>query len=209
MHRITGILVAVALLVGTLGVAAADATVTTFDLARRAGFEINAAGPILVQADPARNRVIAANSLSSSLTVIDGENDRVTNIPVGRRGLQHLKAAALTVRRANGTVYLVATKSLIVVEPETGSATTIPTEHQFESVAVDEATGNAFVCGRESRGIGFFDAAKGELRMVPWLERAEKLENLNQTPPPPSRRVVALPSGETGRPGEIIALDAD
>jgi YVTN family beta-propeller protein len=209
VNRIIGLFVAVVLSAGVPGESAADVKVTTIDLARQAGFEVNAAGPILVQADSARNRVIAANTLSSSVTVIDGDTDAVTNVRVGRRGLQHLKAAALAVRRTTGTVYLVATNSLVVVEPDAGSATTIPTEHQFESVAVDEATGNAFVCGRESREIGFFDASEGKLRMQPWQEHAEQLENLNQTPPPPSRRVVALPSGEPGRPGEMITVDAD
>jgi YVTN family beta-propeller protein len=209
MNRIIGFLVAVVLSAGVPGKGAAEVTVTQVDLARQAGFEVNAAGPILVQSDSARNRVIVANTLSSSVTVIDGETDTVTNVPIGRRGLQHLKAAALAVRQTTGTVYLVATNSLVVVEPDTGSATTIPTERQFESVAVDEATGNAFVCGRESREIGFFDVSKGELRMQPWQEHAEPLANLNQTPPPPSRRVVALPSGAPGRPGEMIAVDAD
>jgi len=187
--------------------AGAELTVAEIDLAGRAGFEVNGIGPMLVLADADRNRVVVANTLSSSVTFIDGETDAVTSVPVGRRGLQHLKAAALTLRRATGTVYLVANHALIVVDPDTGTAQTLVTEAQFESVAVDEATGNAFLCGRETGALGFYDAKKGELKLIPWLVHSEILANLNQTPPPPIRRIVAMPGPDPRRPGRIAAID--
>jgi DNA-binding beta-propeller fold protein YncE len=187
--------------------ARAELTVTEIDLAARAGFEVNGIGPMLVLADADRNRVVVANTLSSSVTIIDGETDAVTSVPVGRRGLQHLKAAALTLRRATGTVYLVVNHGLVVVDPDAGTAQTLLTEAQFESVAVDEATGNAFLCGRETGKLGFYDARKGELKLIPWLDHAEALVNLNQTPPPPIRRIVAMPGPDPRRPGRIAAID--
>ena len=204
MGRLAG---CVLLVLFTVTSARAELTVTEIDLAERAGFEVNGIGPMLVLADPDRNRVVVANTLSSSVTFIDGATDAVTSVPVGRRGLQHLKAAALTLRRATGAVYLVADHALVVVDPDAGTAETIVTEAQFESVAVDEATGNAFLCGRETGKLGFYDARKGELKLIPWLDHSEALVNLNQTPPPPIRRIVALPGPDARRPGQIAAID--
>jgi len=187
--------------------AAAEVSVTAVDLAELAGFDINAAGPVLVRTDAARNRVVVANALSSSLTVLDGATGTVRNIPVGYRTLQHLKGEALTIRPSTGEVYLIGDHALIVVEPEGGAVTTVPTASQFESVAVDDATGNAFLVGRESAELGVYEPKKGKLRLVPWLEHSEDLVNLNQTPPPPSRRVVALSSGKPDVPGRIVAID--
>ena len=38
------------------------------------GLQVNAAGPVLVVADPPRGRILAANANSSSFTVVDKED---------------------------------------------------------------------------------------------------------------------------------------
>jgi DNA-binding beta-propeller fold protein YncE len=186
---------------------AADLKVTEVDLLSTLGLNVNAAGPALLKTDVERNRVVVANTLSSSLSLIDGKTDAVRNIPIGKRALQHLKAEALAIRARTGTVYLAAEHALVVVDPDSGAVVTLPTAVQYEAVAVDEATGNAFLCGRESGELGFFDAKAGQLRVVPWIAGTGALENLNQTPPPPIRKVVALPGGSKDKPGRIAAID--
>jgi hypothetical protein len=207
MRRPTGWLIAATIVTLWASQAlAAEVTVTTVDLRGRAGYEVNGIGPILVQADAARNRVIVANTLSSSVSIIDGTNDEVTTIPVDARGLQHLKAAALAVHALSGRVYLIGYRSLIVVDPDGGTSVTYPTEAQYESVVVDEASGNAFLVGRETGDIGFLSARARRFGTLPWLSHAEDLVNLNQTPPPPLRRVVAIPATDGGK-ARIAALD--
>lgn len=171
-------------------VPAAGVAVTEVDLLRPAGVEINAAGPLFVTVDAARNRIIAANTLTSSISIIDAESGAVQNIALDGRTLQHLKAEALTFRRATGDVYLIGTGCMHFVSVETGTAVTVPTGVQFESIAVDEASGNAFLAGRESGSLALFDVTARKLTMIPWLDESEAMINLNQTPPPPVRKVV-------------------
>ena len=74
-----------------------DVTVTAVDFLDADGSGINAAGPVLVQLDAKRNRLVVANTLTSSLSVIDCGTGAVTNIPMGGRAFQHLKAEAMTI----------------------------------------------------------------------------------------------------------------
>ncbi len=178
-----------------------NAKVTEIDLLEKAGLDVNGIGPVIVKCDAANNRVIAANTLSSSVSIIDGETNEVTNIPVPARALQHLKAASMTVNEENGSIYLVATKCFMII-PTDGKVKKIDTEIQLESIAVDENSGNVFVCGREINKMYIYDASQGKLKKIDWLEHKEKLINLNQTPPPPIRRVIAA-----NELGQIIALD--
>lgn len=168
----------------------AEISVTTVDFLEEIGVEVNAAGPLLVQVDAERNRIIVANTLSSSVSVIDGETHKVTNIPIEGRALQHLKAEAMTLNRRTGDIYLIGAKSIHIIYPGTKSAKSISTEVQFESIAVDELTGNVFITGRESKEMGFYEAKSNTLKMCEWLDHQEKLINLNQTPPPPIRKVI-------------------
>jgi DNA-binding beta-propeller fold protein YncE len=108
----------------------------------------------------------------------------------------------LTFRRKTGEVYLIGVRCFSITSPDAKTSKTIPTGVQFESIAVDEATGNVFIAGRESKELGFYAARSGKLTLLPWLSSREDLINLNATPPPPIRRVVAAP--ETGW---IIAVD--
>lgn len=177
-------------------------SVTTVDLLARAGITVNGIGPHLLALDAFRNRIIAAHTASSSVSIIDCGDHSVRTIPTGARSLQHLKSEALAIRKRTGEIYLVGAKCVSIVDPDKGSARTIATPVQFESIAVDEETGNAFVAGRESAELGFYRAQTGKLAFVPWLSTKEPLVNLNATPPPPIRKVVAAPEL-----GWIVAVD--
>ncbi len=180
----------------------AGVSVKTVDFLEVPGVDINAAGPLLVRMDDRRNRLIVANTLSSSLTIIDCRDDRVTNIALGGRALQHLKSESMTVSRQTGDIYLIGSECFFIVSPRDVSARTVPTDVQYESIAVDESSGNVFIVGRESESLGFYDRKSGELRKLPWLDHKEDLINLNQTPPPPIRKVT--PDRKHDR---IIAVD--
>ncbi len=176
--------------------------VETVDFLKNAGLSVNGAGPIIVKVDSVRNRIIAANTLSSSLSVIDGKTHTVENIPLGGRALQHLKEEAMFISAKTGTVYLIGARCFSVIYPEKREALTIPTDIQFESVTVNEKTGNAFLAGRESMSLGFLKGGSSKIEMIEWLESKEDLLNLNQTPPPSIRKVVSDDSLN-----RIIAVD--
>jgi DNA-binding beta-propeller fold protein YncE len=180
----------------------AKVSVTTIDFLKEANLAVNAAGPVLVKMDAFRNRLVVANTLSSSVSFIDCRDHSVVNVPVGGRAVQHLKAEALTFRRKTGEVYCIGSRCFSIARDDGAPSRTIPTVPQFESIAVDEETGNAFLAGRESRELGFYSAKSGKLSMLPWLETREDLINLNATPPPPLRRVVAAPEL-----GWIVGID--
>jgi YVTN family beta-propeller protein len=182
--------------------ASTNVSVTSVNFQEVPDVSINAAGPLLVQMDEARNRLVVANTLSSSMSIIDCATHRVENIPLGGRALQHLKSEAMTINRKTGDICLIGTKCFYIVSPKHGTARTIPTEAQFESIAVDEETGNVFIVGRESKSLGFYDSGSKRLKMKKWLDRREELINLNATPPPPIRKVVA-----DSRLGQIVAVD--
>jgi DNA-binding beta-propeller fold protein YncE len=189
------------LLLGSSGFGAA-VEVTKVDFLERLGVGVNAAGPLLVQMDSARGRLIVANTLTSSISIIDCTTRAVSNIPLGGRALQHLKSEAMTIRRSNGEIYLIGKNCLHIVFPGEGTARTIPTGTQFESVAVDEKTGNAFIAGRENPRLGFWKKGAKSVKLIDWLDHSEPLINLNMTPPPPIRKVIA----DNGL-GQIIAVD--
>jgi DNA-binding beta-propeller fold protein YncE len=170
--------------------AIAQVKVNTIDLLKFAGYRYNAAGPHLVIADGLRNRIITANTLSSSVSIIDGETDKVLNIPVGKRGFQHLKGEAIAINDKNGNIYIIGDKAVFIILPEIEHSFTINTDKQFESIAVDEYTGNVFVSGRECKDIGVIRPGEETIDYIPWVQTEEKLLNMNQTPPPPIRKVI-------------------
>ena len=181
---------------------AADVQVTKVNFLEGIGVSVNAAGPLFVQMDHARRRLIVANTLTSSISLVDCTTRAVTNIPLGGRALQHLKSEAMTIRKKSGEIYLIGTNCLHIVFPNEGTARTIPTGTQFESVTVDEATGNAYIVGRENPRIGFWKRGAKNIKMIDWLDHGEPLINLNMTPPPPIRKVIA----DEGL-GRIILVD--
>ncbi|NOZ60766.1 MAG: hypothetical protein GXO74_03710 [Calditrichaeota bacterium] len=169
----------------------AKINVRTVDFLPHVGVNVNAAGPVLTLLDEKRDRIIVANTLSSSLTIIQGQTRQVKNIPIGDRAFQHLKSEAMTLNRANGDVCLIGQKCFFVVSPDNKTADRFATEKQFESIAVDEQTGNVFLAGRESKNIVFYNALTKKMDTIQWLDYEEPLKNLNATPPPPIRKVVA------------------
>lgn len=182
--------------------AAAGAGITRVDLLAPMGLEINAAGPLLVRMDVPRNRLVVANTLTSSVTLIDCAGAGVRNVPVATRVPQYLKSEALAVDSRTGNVYVIGKRTLEVVFPATGTSRSFPLRWQFEMVAVDEASGDAFLVGGESRDLARVDLKRGRVSYRPWSEKEESALNLNQTPPPPIRKVVCDSPG-----GLVAAID--
>ena len=123
----------------------AEITVKTIDFLSQVDVQVNAAGPLLVKADAKRNRIILANTLTSSISIISGQTHSVLNIPLESRTLQHLKSSAMTFREQNCNIYLIGTNNFHIITPKTKSSKSINTNVQFESIAVDEETGNVFI----------------------------------------------------------------
>ena len=180
----------------------AGISVKTVDFLKAAGLTVNAAGPLLVQMDSVRNRIILANTLTSSISIIDGKTHTVNNIPIKGRIFQHLKSEAMMINKRTGEIYLIGTKCFHIILPDKNISKTIKTKVQFESIAVDENTSNVFIAGRESKKLGLYDAKKKKLKMRKWLDSSEELINLNATPPPPIRKVIS-----DNKLQRIIAVD--
>ncbi len=174
----------------TSGTLRAAYEVRKVDLLAPMGLQVNGAGPLLVRMDPLRDRLVLANTLTSSVTLINCRSRSVRNIPIRSRVPQYLKSEALAIDSRSGNVYVIGTRTLEVVSPADGTARSFPTGKQFEMVAVDEANGNAFLVGRESREMAMVDLMKNRVTYIPWSEKEESAKNLNQTPPPPIRKVV-------------------
>lgn len=172
------------------------------DFLAAAGLQVNGAGPLLVRMDTERNRLVLANTLTSSVSLIACENRSVCNIPISSRVPQYLKSEALAIDSRTGNIYVIGNKTLEVISPESKKARAFPTKKQFEMVAVDENSGNAFLVGRESREIAFVDLEKNRVRYIPWCEKEETVLNLNQTPPPPIRKIVCDSGSRT-----VLAVD--
>ena len=183
---------------------ASELTVKSVDLLRPLNLNVNAAGPVLVQVDTLRHRLVVANTLSSSITLNDLHTWQVVNIPLAGRALQHLKAESMSIDARSGAIALIGDHAFHLVDPVSQSAKSLLTDVQFESIAWDEPTGNVFLAGRESRVLILYDRKAGVQRRIPWKETEERLINLNQTPPPPLRKVIADPGL-----GQIVAVDGD
>jgi len=154
------------------------------------GLRWNGAGPLLVRTDPPRNRVILVQTLTSSVTLVEGDLEQVRNVPTGSRVPQYLKEEALALNERTGEIYLVGDHCILLVRPDGEETLTMATPCQFEAVAVDPATGRAFLAGRESSFLGMADPSTRKLTLLPWAKKTGPLENLNQTPPPPIRKLV-------------------
>ena len=59
------------LVMGFAAWASGDYSVTEIDFLEKSGLDFNGAGPLLMQVDQARNRLVTVNTLSSSVSVID------------------------------------------------------------------------------------------------------------------------------------------
>lgn len=188
MKRVA-LFIIVAIISAGLAASAAVRGEVTVDFLKCLGIDVNAAGPFIVKMDLPRNRLVVANTLSSSVTLIDCETEKVVNIPIGGRGLQHLKAEALAIAPETGRICMIGRKSLHILDPGDQRGLTVDTGVQFESAAVCGKSGNVFLAGRETGGLGFYDSAAGKMKTLKWLEKSEPLRNMNATPPPPRRKV--------------------
>ncbi|MEN8153954.1 MAG: hypothetical protein ABFR75_08005 [Acidobacteriota bacterium] len=165
--------------------------ITEVDFLKAIGAEYNGLGPLMVKADEWRNRVILINTNSSSVSILDGENNNVINIPVKGRVPQYLKEESFIINRKDGNIYLTGSKSISIVDPQRKISSTFFTGAQYEMVAVDELSGNCFLTGRESKKIAFVNIKSGKIKYIKLFDISEKMSNLNQTPPPPKRKIVA------------------
>lgn len=176
--------------------------VTKVDFLSRYGSGINGAGPLLVTADAARARIILVNTNTSSVSLIDSKSFSVVNIPVSGRVPQYLKSEALTVDSQTGNVYIIGNKCLHIVFPDKGTAVTVDTGEQYEMAAVNDQDGTAFLVGRESKFLAMVPMDSKKIKRVQWVDHVERMQNLNQTPPPPIRKIVCDNSRQ-----EIAAID--
>ena len=190
------------ILLSFYGSANAGAKIKRVDFLEPLDLVLNAAGPLFVQMDHQRNRLIVANTLSSSLSVIDCEEHSVRNIPVGGRALQHLKIESMAINSTSGEVCIIGPNCFYVASIETDVFQMCKTDHQFESVCFDENSGNVYLAGRESSGIGYYNTRSRELKILEWVKDGESLVNMNQTPPPPLRKVFF-----DNKLNRLIALD--
>ncbi len=164
--------------------------VTRVDFLRSLNLKVNAAGPLLVKADPIRNRIILVNTYTSSLSIIDGRDHSVFNVPIKSRIPQYLKDEALQIDTTSGNIYVVGNHMLHVVFPEKKKAFNIDTGDQYEMVAINEKNSNAYLVGRASVFLAMVDLKSRKSRTIRWVDKKESIQNLNQTPPPPIRKVV-------------------
>jgi DNA-binding beta-propeller fold protein YncE len=154
------------------------------------GLEVNGAGPLLVRADTPRDRIVLVHTNTSSVSFINGSSRSVTNIPIKTRIPQYLKEEALAIDRASGNVYVIGNRCLHVVFPGAKESRMFATGQQYEMVAVNPQNGDAFLVGRESPFLARLKMNGGKVRYTRWVESTQPMVNLNQTPPPPHRKVV-------------------
>lgn len=202
MNRTMKALFAVILFLFPVFFLQAQTKVKTVDFLARTGLKVNAAGPLLTMADNPRNRIVLVNTNTSSVSIIHGKDFAVSNIPISTRVPQYLKSEAAAIDGNSGNIYIIGTRSLHIVFPGKGSAVTVDTGQQYEMVAVNEKNGDAFLVGRASKSLLRVRLKTLELNRFPWVDHIEELANLNQTPPPPIRKVVC-----DNQLQHIVALD--
>jgi len=176
--------------------------VKTVDFLGQQGLKINAAGPLIVKPDPARNRLFLVNTNTSSVSIIDAKTYRVSNIPVKTRVPQYLKMEAVAIDTRTGNLYTIGTHCLHIVIPPDETSVTVDTGEQYEMVSVDENTGDAFLVGRASPFLAVVRFKSHKVDRIKWVDQVEKMINLNQTPPPPIRKIICDNSLQ-----QVIALD--
>ena len=165
-------------------------TVKEINFLKEYKLDYNAAGPIITKVDSIRDRLAVLYANSSMVSVINCRNHEISNIPTGSRGIQHLKDESMIIDNRSGIIYAIGDHSLNVVFPKQKISKTYTLKKQFEMVAVDGNSGDAFLVGRESKDIACLDLSSGKISYISWLRKEEELNNLNQTPPPSIRKIV-------------------
>ncbi|MBN1408967.1 MAG: hypothetical protein JW956_14305 [Calditrichaceae bacterium] len=168
----------------------AQHTVKEINFLKEYGLKYNAAGPIITKVDSLRNRLAVLHTNSSMVSVINCRDNSVTNIPIKSRGIQHLKDESMIIDNRSGIIYAIGNRCLHVVFPKQEISKTFTLDKQYEMIAVDENTGDAYLAGRESKRIAHIKFSNGRVSYLSWLEHEESLMNLNQTPPPSIRKIV-------------------
>ncbi|MEJ2053880.1 MAG: hypothetical protein P8X42_08180, partial [Calditrichaceae bacterium] len=79
--------------------------VTEINFLDEYGLNYNAAGPIITRTDSTHDRLAVLNTNSSMISVINCRDHKVTNIPVGSRGIQHLKNTSIIIDNLTGIIY--------------------------------------------------------------------------------------------------------
>jgi len=169
---------------------AADYRVKTVNFLTSLDLTVNGAGPLLVRSDPARQRTVLVNTQTSSVTIVGSGERRVVNIAIANRVPQHLKDEALAVDGRSGNVYVIGNRALHVVRPSRGDSVSIATDLQYEMVAVNGEDGLVYLVGRASPFLAIIDPSRETIDTVRFSDHVEDLANMNQTPPPPIRKVV-------------------
>ena len=154
---------------------------------RRWGSGSTAPGPLLVRMDPPRDRLVLANTLTSSVTLIDCHDRSVRNIPVGSRVPQYLKSEALAIDSRSGNVYVIGDRTLEVVFPASGRRAPSPRQ-AIRDGGRRRSSGNAFLVGRESRDMACVDLKKGRVSTIPWSEKEESARTSTRRRRRPSAR---------------------
>ncbi len=190
------------LIITIVFLSAQGSNVQTIDFLKRYDLEYNGAGPLFVKVDTQRNRIIVPHTLSSAVSIIEGSTHRVTNIPLQSRIPQHFKEEALLLCRQTGMVYVIGENCLHVIDPQMKKARAYYTDQQYEMAAVDADTRKVFLAGRSSKHILMINLGDGRQVKIPWTDYSEPLVNLNQTPPPPIRKVLI-----DQKLSKLIALD--
>lgn len=168
----------------------AQYNVKEINFLKEKGLKFNAAGPIITKVDSVRNRLAVLHTNSSMVSVINCRDQKVTNIPIQSRGIQHLKDESMTIDNRSGIVYVIGNHCLHVIFPKQKMSKTFPLNKQYEMVSVDENNGNAYLVGRESKKIAHVSFNNGRVSYLSWLKHEESLVNLNQTPPPSIRKII-------------------
>ena len=189
MRRIVGF--GLVVLMGLFSLVQAEGyRVRTVDFIEKMGLEVNGAGPLLVRMDAERGRVVLVNTNTSSVSLIDSGSHKVRNIPIQTRIPQYVKEEALAIDPVSGNIYIVGNQCLHVVKPEAGTSIMIPTKGQYEMAAVNPGNGDAYLVGRETKMLAVVKLKRQRVKYVRWVDWQQKMINLNQTPPPPNRKVV-------------------
>jgi len=164
-------------------------TISLTDIHR---LKLNSAGPMLILTNEYNDQVFVAHTLTSTISIIEGKSDNITNIPIASRALQHLRKESFTYNKNQNKLYLIGYKSLNIIDLISKKSDVIWTDVQFESLTVDDKSGNIFLTSRETGNIGFYNNYTKTFSTVKWLDIEQKIENLNQTPPPAIRKIIAL-----------------
>ena len=148
----------------------AQYTVKEVNFLKEYELDYNAAGPIITKVDSLRNRLAVLHTNSSMVSVINCRDNKVTNIPIESRGIQHLKDESMIIDNRSGIIYAIGNHCLHVVFPKQETSKTFPLDKQYEMVAVDENTGDAFLVGRESKKIAHLNFKNDKVSYLSWLK---------------------------------------